>query len=189
MRFLSALAPIVTVAGVCLGTAVLSAPAGSQPTPVVPARNVRDSVARDRGLDSVGFYNRRRDAAKGLIYGLFFEQPDIGRQAPNRLSSLFFAGKGIWAAHTEAPDPLNYVLKGRRGCAVPVFLDGRLLNTEAERGKFAPVAVDEFVKPGDVSGVEIYDHETKALSREQLRWIGTQTSCGAVVIWTKADES
>lgn len=64
-------------------------------------------------------------------------------------------------------------------CAVVFFVDGMLLSRWSSDASGA--AIDDYVHPGEVEGIEIYRGEGDTPAEFVTRWV----HCGTVVVWTR----
>ena len=145
------------------------------------------------------FARRRRQG-----FGQFLTAADLARRNPMWLTDALATVPGVRAGGmTPAGRP---VLVGRFGCTPTYFLDGMRLTPDpgapgppgagagagagppgardaTEVGSLArrspPVSVDDWVRPGDVGGVEVYRNVWEAPA--QFRGDG----CSVVLIWTR----
>ena len=68
-------------------------------------------------------------------------------------------------------------------CQVVFFLDGLQLNQPAMAGRPSPrdFAIDDYVNPAEVEGIEIYRGESDTPAEFVTRWV----QCGTIIIWTR----
>jgi hypothetical protein len=64
-----------------------------------------------------------------------------------------------------------------RGCPPAVYLDRMLLNP----GRGERAVIDDWVLPGEVEAVEVYDSPASL----PAEFGGSRAGCGVVVIWTR----
>ncbi len=133
------------------------------------------------GLVHRGFYDRMRDADRGLIFGFFITPEDIEARRPFRSSQLLERVPGITLAGTGGN---NVIPVGQNGCPLTVYLDGaRLkLDDDTRRGRVSPGdSFDGVIGVTAIAGVEIYPRGTRAPARYQL----LNGTCGIIAVWTK----
>ena len=140
----------------------------SQPAQVLSTVVVK--ADRDVGLDKVGFTQRKKS---GL--GSYLTADDIMKRGPNLLTDVFRTVPGL----RVTPSGTDYVVESSRnvtsGC-VKYFVDGAVWEA------IYPGDVDRLVPPWEIAAIEVYNG---ASTPAQFQWAG-QSSCTAVVIWTKA---
>lgn len=66
-------------------------------------------------------------------------------------------------------------------CPTQVYVDGMRLNTNMGSPDGQQVAIDDYVRPGSVEGIEVY----KGLSTVPAAFLNEFADCGVVVIWTR----
>lgn len=128
------------------------------------------------------FYERMRDAEKGINRGYFITPEDMERRRPAFLTQMLDGIPGIRIFKT--PDPRRTYIQGplRTGhnswCQMSVYVDGiRVISPDR-----TPVdALDQLVDPATVSAVEVYPHPVSA--PPQYQPLGGM--CGVILIWTK----
>lgn len=133
------------------------------------------------GLSQRGFYDRMRDADRGLTYGFFITPEDIDARRPFRSSQMLERVPGIRLAGTGGN---NVIPVGQNGCPLTVYLDGaRLkLDDDTNRGKVLPGdSFDGVIGVTSIAGIEIYPRGTRAPARFQL----LNGTCGIIAVWTK----
>ena len=144
---------------------------GLVPTPVKMEPLVA-TVTRSRRLEVKGFYKRKLwgELVSG---GTFFTAADIERRRPQRISHMIAELSGIRLGR----DNKFYNTRlsagfSSAGCKIKTFLD----NTDVSN-----VPVHTLVLPVEIAGVEIY----KGPASLPAEFGGSDTRCGAIVIWTK----
>ena len=131
-------------------------------------------ATRSRRLEIKGFYERKYWGE--LIGGsTFYTAEDIERRRPLRISHMIAeepsmrldcSGRRCRLVSTRASRGFQ-----GRPCAVSVYLDGISVGRD----------LDEFVKPIEIAGVEIY----RGASSLAAEFGGSTGRCGAVAVWTK----
>ena len=144
---------------------------GLVPTPVEMQPLVA-TVTRSRRLEVKGFYERKLwgELVSG---GTFFTQADIERRRPQRISHMIADMSGI----RLGPNGKFYSTRlsagfSGGGCTIKTFLDN---------ADVSDVPIHTLVLPIEVAGVEIY----KGPASLPAEFGGSDTRCGAIVIWTK----
>lgn len=142
-------------------------------------------------LDLYGFYQRMKDAEKGINHGYFITPEDIDIRKPNLILNMAEGIPGVEVQHNIS-SPLKDVLKGltNTGCVMAVYLDrvrltggtARLLGRDgSSRPEREGAFVNELVLPSHVAGMEIYPRAVGAPPQYQ----SLNAECGVVLIWTK----
>ena len=144
---------------------------GLVPTPVEMEPLVA-TVTRSRRLEIKGFYERKLwgELVSG---GTFFTAADIERRRPQRISHMIADMSGIRLGRDGRfySTRLSAGLSGGR-CRIKTFLD----NVDVTDAR-----LHTLVLPVEVAGVEIY----KGPASLPAEFGGSDTRCGAIVIWTK----
>jgi hypothetical protein len=135
--------------------------------------------ARSVWLESVGFYERRRDL-KGVFLGpeeihekqaslptqLFHNLPRIRvRQLPFGSSTIIIRGSAM----------ISLIQRGI--CYPRVFVNGN----EVFRGGEEPSRIDDVVSVSELVGIEVY----RGPAEIPTRYLGARSSCGLVLMWTR----
>ena len=66
-------------------------------------------------------------------------------------------------------------------CPTQVYIDGMRVNTDMGPPEARMVAIDDYVDPGSVEGIEVY----RGLSTVPAQFLNEYAKCGVVVIWTR----
>jgi hypothetical protein len=140
-------------------------------------------------LDRTGFYNRVLRAQRGAFNADFITPEELEARAPMRVTDLFSGRRFIATDRTKDAGNKTY-LRGRGGCKMSIFLDGRMLtpdyppNVRMTDPK-AIVPIDEIVDPNSVAAIEIYASAANAPA-ELIPLVGAaqEGACGIVAIWT-----
>lgn len=131
-------------------------------------------VTRSRRLEIKGFYERKFWGER-IGGSTFYTAEDIERRRPLRISHMIAeepsmrlacSGRRCRLVSTRASRGF-----GGRPCLVSVYLDGISVGRD----------LDEFVKPIEIAGVEIY----RGASSLAAEFGGSTGRCGAVAVWTK----
>ena len=143
------------------------------------ARNVSPVLA--------GFYRRLSSGP-----GRFVTREEIEARRPSRVTDVLrnlpnmnaVAGRGgVGGAAMSRGGSADR-------CTVVFFVDGMLVGQPASTGPWrsgprTDRAIDDYVQPNEVEGIEIYRGEADTPAEFVTRWVG----CGTVVIWTRRGES
>jgi hypothetical protein len=128
--------------------------------------------ARDMGLQKVGFTERKRSASGG-----YFLDPDmLEKRTASRLTDFLTTTPGVRvvnAGNGQVSLVSTRGATGGNGC-VTVFMDG------AEWKQLDAGDLDSFVRPGEVSAIEVYPSTNVPA---QFTTVGS--NCAAVVVWTR----
>lgn len=146
-------------------------------------------VARSRRTVSPvleGFYGRL-----GRGQGRFVTREEIEARGPARVTDMLRnipnlngnAGRGGVGGMTMS--------RGSSGdrCPIVFFVDGTLVSQPSMGSPFRggprqDQAIDDYVHPSEVEGIEIYRGESDTPAEFVTRWVG----CGTIVIWTRRGE-
>lgn len=138
-------------------------------------------VARSRRQSQVleGFKSRLET---GL--GHYITRAEIERSNPRLVTDLLAMVPGVQLRSSGAG--LRRVVQMSRArsvlaCPAQVYVDGMRLNTNAGPSEAQLVAIDDYVAPGSVEGIEVY----KGLSTVPAPFLNEYADCGVVVIWTR----
>ncbi|MEO6443692.1 MAG: carboxypeptidase regulatory-like domain-containing protein [Gemmatimonadaceae bacterium] len=126
---------------------------------------------RDVGLERVGFTQRERSGG-----GYYITADDISKRGPNLLTDVFRTVPGLRV--TPAGNGTDYVIESSRsatGGCVRYFVDGAVFEA------VFPGDVDRLVPPWEVAAIEVYN----GISVPGQFQAAGNSSCAAVVIWTK----
>ncbi len=124
---------------------------------------------RDRGLRNVGFSTRQR---AGL--GHFLTEDQIAERGPTQMTDLFTTMPGIHVDYSSGYPVLTSSRDATGGC-VTYVIDG------VPTPMPDPTDFNDYMRPDEVSAVEVYS-PSEAPAQFQT---GAQSSCAAIVIWTK----
>ena len=155
------------------------------------------TATRPRRLEIKGFYDRRY-WGELLGGGAFFTAQDIERRNPVRITHMIADAPGVRLANCDLRGngcKLYSTTTSRgfsdQGCQLNVYLDGNLvirgstarwsLTAGAGRISDPRESINDYVLPIEIGGIEVY---TGAASLP-AEFGGSDSRCGAVVIWTK----
>jgi hypothetical protein len=144
------------------------------------------TVVRDQRLELRGYYDRR-DLGEKIGNGVFFNEEEIDRLMPTRVTNLLQWVPGITVDCGQGPRYCRVVMRGgspslssraQGGCVNSnVYLDGvRVIRDTSP----SPESIDNFVSPADIVGMEVY----RSPSEVPAEFAGSVGRCGAIVIWT-----
>src|SRR5688572_20353080 len=111
-----------------------------------------------RSLDLHGFYQRMKDAERGINHGYFITPEDLERRKPSWITQMV---EGLPTIRTCAAvsdrcptgPPQRDIILGTRGCKMTVYLDNiRIVGKLGGRDD----AVNEIVVPSHAAAMEIY---------------------------------
>lgn len=128
---------------------------------------VRITASPLHGRDINEFYQRRR---RGI--GKFLTPEDIANRGVITTSDVFRAVTGVQLERNGFGGDAIY-MRGPFGWCVPtVFINGASM-------AIGPDEIDDFVRPKDIAGIEIYHEDAPPQFQRGL------SGCGSIVIWTK----
>ena len=129
-----------------------------------------------RSLDLHGFYQRIRDADRGINHGYFITPEDLARRNPNWITQM---ADGLPTVRVQrGMIPMKDVIVGSMGCKMTVYLDNiRIVGKLGRSDDF----LNEVVMPTHVAAMEIYPRAVMAPPQYQP----LNGTCGVVLIWTK----
>lgn len=146
-------------------------------------------VARSRRTVSPvleGFYGRLERGQ-----GRFVTRDEIQARNPVRVTDLLRSIPNLNGHAARGGVGGITMSRGSSGdrCTVVFFVDGMLVSQPSMGGPFRggprqDQAIDDYVQPGDVEGIEIYRGESDTPAEFVTRWVG----CGTIVIWTRRGE-
>lgn len=128
----------------------------------------------------------RHRTERGL--GWYLTREEIVARNPSRVTDLLMEAPGVRLSSSGYG--VRRVVEMRGGasagaCPVQVYLDGMHLNKNDGPAGTRVVAIDDYVSPGSVLGVEIY----RGLSTVPAEFLNTYAKCGVVALWTLRGES
>ncbi|WP_419940025.1 carboxypeptidase regulatory-like domain-containing protein [Candidatus Palauibacter sp.] len=157
------------------------------------------TATRPRRLEVNGFYERRYwgDLTGN---GTYFTAADIERRAPLRITHMVADAPGVRLANCGLQGHGCRLYSTRastgfsdEGCQLNVYLDGNLVVRGSEErwsraagdGPFSnrapPEPLNNLVLPVEIAGLEVY----VGAAGLPAEFSGSDSRCGAVVIWTK----
>ncbi len=137
--------------------------------PVLDAVNVK--ARADASAVPLADFERRRKGG----FGHFIDETQIAKRAALTTADLFRTTPGMTIiAGVGSGDKVLMRNAGSGGSCVPaVYMNGVLVPTDGN--------LDEFIKPNDVRGIEIYSRTASVPIEFQSR-----NGCGSIVLWTGA---
>lgn len=115
--------------------------------------------------------------------GWYLTRAEIVARNPSRVTDLLTEAPGVRLSSSGYG--MRRVVEMRGGasataCPVQVYLDGMHLNKPEGPSDVQVVAIDDYVSPGSVLGIEIY----RGLSTVPAEFLNTYAKCGVVALWT-----
>ncbi|MCZ0934272.1 MAG: carboxypeptidase-like regulatory domain-containing protein [Gemmatimonadetes bacterium] len=157
------------------------------------------TATRPRRLEVRGFYERRY-WGELTGNGTFFTAEDIERRAPLRITHMVAEAPGVRLANCNLQGHGCRLYSTRastgfssEGCQLNVYLDGNLVVRGSEErwsraagdGPFRhdtpPQSLNDLVMPDEIAGLEVY----VGAAGLPAEFGGSDSRCGAVVIWTR----
>lgn len=144
------------------------------------------SVVRDQRLELRGYYDRREIGEK-VGNGVFFNEEEIRRLMPTRVTNLLQWVPGVTVDCSQGTRNCRVLMRrgnpslsarAQGGCVNSnVYLDGVRVIRDTSPD---PMSIDNFVSPAEIVGVEVY----RSASEVPAEFAGSVGRCGAIVIWT-----
>jgi hypothetical protein len=134
----------------------------------------------------VGFYRRMASGP-----GRFVTRDEIEARRPTRVTDVLRHLPNL--SFNQGRGGVGGAAMSRGGttdrCTMVFFVDGMMVGNPSQgtswsRGPRTDRAIDDYVQPGDVEGIEIYRGEADTPAEFVTRWVG----CGTIVIWTRRGE-
>ncbi len=134
--------------------------------------------------DKSGFEERRQSG-----FGRFLTSADILKAQPVSLSDVFRSVPGLRFEYDDDLVEKRIRMRGSFGtCEPAIYINGLAMTTfspDSTRTGFATVTlssddIDTWLRPRDVTGIEIYTGETAPVEYRQ-----GMSGCGSILIWTK----
>jgi Carboxypeptidase regulatory-like domain/TonB-dependent Receptor Plug Domain len=132
-------------------------------------QTMRVSAQRERGLQDVGFSDRKRTSS-----GHFIDGDEIEKRKTSQFSDLLRTAPGLKVVPGGNGQNVIQSSRDAMGGCVQFYVDG------APWQQQYPGDLDSFVRTDEVGGIEIYNPSTVPAQFQQ----GGQSSCVTVVIWT-----
>jgi hypothetical protein len=130
-----------------------------------------------------GFYQRMSNGP-----GRFVTREEIESQRPTRVTDVLRHLPNLNS--TQGRGGVGGAAMSRGGttdrCTMVFFVDGMMVGNPSQgtpwsRGPRTDRAIDDYVQPGDIEGIEIYRGESDTPAEFVTRHVG----CGTIVIWTR----
>lgn len=116
-----------------------------------------------------GYYDRL--SGRTATGGRFITRAQVERLHPSQTSDLLRRLPGIRVVPGGFGRGSTLLL---RECVPRLYVDGQSVRTNN-------IGIDELVAPMDIEGIEIYGHPSEV----PLELSGANTTCGAIVVWTR----
>jgi len=155
------------------------------------------SQPANRALERLGFYQRMRDKRIGALTGTFITPEELERRPSGLISMTLHAVPGI-RLRPKNSDPTQWVVEGRGGCEMAIWIDGQLVqkgqatglvsmtggaSSGSNRGALRERAgIDQLIVGTEILAIEVYPSAVNLPLRFQN--IGN-ANCGVIAIWTK----
>jgi hypothetical protein len=129
-----------------------------------------------------GFYSRMQHGA-----GRFITREEIEARHPTRITDMLRNIPNLRSTPARMGTSGGGFTQGSNSdrCTVVFFVDGMQVNQPAMMGSRATprhdLAIDDYVQPEEVEGIEVYRGESDTPAEFGTRWV----QCGTVVIWTR----
>lgn len=143
---------------------------------------VRSRSTRDVSPVLRGFYARMEAGA-----GRFITREEIEARHPVRITDMLRNMPNLRASPPRMGASGQGFTQPSNGdrCTVVFFVDGMQVNQPnmpGVRGTMRnDVAIDDYVQPEEVEGIEVYRGESDTPAEFTTRWV----QCGTIVIWTR----
>lgn len=115
--------------------------------------------------------------------GYYVTRDQIEARNPSRVTDLLAEAPGVRLTSSGLGFRRVVEMRGGAssgGCPVQVYIDGMHLNDNEGPPDVQVVAIDDFVSPESVFGIEIY----RGLSTVPAEFLNTYARCGVVALWT-----
>lgn len=116
--------------------------------------------------------------------GWYLTRDEIEARSASRVTDLLADAPGVRLASSgQGFRRVVEMARGSasaRGCPVQVYIDGMHLNDNNGPPDVQAVAIDDYVSPGSVLGIEIY----RGLSTVPAEFLNRYAKCGVVALWT-----
>ncbi|HEX6372309.1 MAG TPA: TonB-dependent receptor [Longimicrobium sp.] len=151
-------------------------------TVVMAPVTVTSRSTRDVSPVLRGFYARMEHGA-----GRFITREEIEARHPVRITDMLRNIPNLRATPPRMGASGSGFTQGSNSdrCTVVFFVDGMQINQPAMMGSRATprqdLAIDDYVQPEEVEGIEVYRGESDTPAEFATRWV----QCGTVVIWTR----
>jgi hypothetical protein len=128
-----------------------------------------------------GFYARMQHGP-----GRFITRAEMRERNPSRVTDMLRNIPNLRGTQRMGASGPSFSMGSNGGrCSVVFFVDGMHVDFFARMGRTTSgggdVAIDDYVQPDEVEGIEIYRGESDTPAEFITRWVG----CGTVVIWTR----
>jgi len=151
-------------------------------TVVLAPVTVTSRSTRDVSPVLRGFYDRLEHGT-----GRFITREEIEARHPVRISDMLRNLPNLRSSPPRMGSSGSGLSQGSNSdrCTVVFFVDGMQINQPSTPGVRATprndMAIDDYVQPDEVEGIEVYRGEADTPAEFSTRWV----QCGTVVIWTR----
>ena len=128
-------------------------------------------ATRELTLAAQQFYARARAAGR---QGTFITRDDIERRHPVFTTDLLFRAPSLRRVPNRRGG--GYAVRGRGNCVPQVFIDGTRVTGGA-------ASIDEWVRPQEVEGIEVY----AGFATAPVEYAGRGADCAVILIWTRLE--
>lgn len=133
-----------------------------------------------------GFYQRMSSGP-----GRFVTREEIESRRPSRVTDVLRHLPNLSSVPGRGGVGGSAMSRGGTAdrCTMVFFVDGMLVGQPSNgnpwrNGARTDRAIDDYVQPNDVEGIEVYRGESDTPAEFVTRWVG----CGTIVIWTRRGE-
>jgi hypothetical protein len=126
----------------------------------------------DRGLDNIGFTQRKRG-----LPGTFMDADEIMKRGPNALTDVF---RTVPSLRVVPVSPYDYAVESSRGNQ----LGGNCVKYWLDAGQYDPVFpgdVDRMIPPYEIAAIEVYNGSNVPVQFSSAN----SSNCAVIVIWSK----
>jgi hypothetical protein len=151
-------------------------------TVVLAPVTVTSRSTRDVSPVLRGFYSRMENGT-----GRFITREEIEQRHPVRITDMLRNLPNLRASAPRMGASGSGFSQGSNAdrCTVVFFVDGMQVNQPSTHGSRSTprndMAIDDYVQPEEVEGIEVYRGESDTPAEFSTRWV----QCGTVVIWTR----
>lgn len=141
-------------------------------TPVQVLESVVVTAEADKGLENIGFIQRKRGMS-----GTFMDAEEIMKRGPNMLTDVF---RTVPSLRVVPVSPYDYAVESSRGNmlggnCVKYWLDGSPFDA------VFPGDVDRMIPPYEIAAIEVYNGSTVPIQFTNAN----SSNCAVIVIWSK----
>lgn len=107
------------------------------------------------------------------VSGLFITRQQIAEARPRRATDMLRSLPGV-ALIPGTGD--GYYVRFRGTCDPTLYIDG-------SRVQMGGLNIDDFVRPNEIEGIEVY----RSIAEAPVEYQGMNAGCGAIIVWTKIE--